>query len=448
VTTTVPMLARTLQTLFTDDADFWARQTGAVQRVRRFSGASLVQTLVFGWLRHPNATLEDLAGVADRLGVPVSAQSLDERLHERTADCLANLLGQALQYLVAAQPAAVPLLRRFQGVYIQDSTSIALPASLAPYFPGCGSGTPGVGLAALKLQLRFELTTGVLDGLTGHSGRDSDRRAELTGDFLPPGALRLTDLGYFDLGMLQHYDDQGVYYLNRLPARVRIRTADGRSQLLSELLAGVLGDTFDAVVTVGAGQSLSGRLIAVRVPAAVSRKRRARLLKEARRKGRRVSVIQEELCDWTVLLTNVPVGMLTVAEALALLRARWQIELLIKVWKSEGRLDETGGTRQGRVLCEVLAKLLAQVVRHWTTLVTGGPRLQSSATREARAVGRLAVRVAVCLASASEGDLCRLLRRLRRRLARLARLANRRRRPLTFQVLTQPDKHASIGSFG
>src|SRR5256885_2076790 len=101
------MLARTLQTLFTDDAAFWAQQTGAVQRVRQFSAPSLVQTLVFGWLKYPNASLEDLTGVAARLGVTVSTQALDERLHERTADCLANLLCQALQYAVAAQPAAV-----------------------------------------------------------------------------------------------------------------------------------------------------------------------------------------------------------------------------------------------------------------------------------------------------------------------------------------------------
>jgi IS4 transposase len=41
-----------------------------------------------------------------------------------------------------------------------------------------------------------------------------------------------------------------------------------------------------------------------------------------------------------------------------LYRVRWQIELLFKLWKSQGRLDKSLGHRGERVLCEVLAKLL------------------------------------------------------------------------------------------
>ena len=49
-----------LLTLFIQDAEDAARRTGCVQRLRCFSGATLVRTLVFGFLHHPRATLTNL----------------------------------------------------------------------------------------------------------------------------------------------------------------------------------------------------------------------------------------------------------------------------------------------------------------------------------------------------------------------------------------------------
>jgi hypothetical protein len=41
-------------------------------------------------------------------------------------------------------------------------------------------------------------------------------------------------------------------------------------------------------------------------------------------------------CDWTLLVTNPSADLLSLREALVLLRARRQIELLFKLWKSHG----------------------------------------------------------------------------------------------------------------
>jgi hypothetical protein len=59
------------------------------------------------------------------------------------------------------------------------------------------------------------------------------------------------------------------------------------------------------------------------------------------------------LADWTILLTDVPSKRLRFEEALVLLRERWQMELLSKLWKSDGCIDEWRTSTPWRILCEV-----------------------------------------------------------------------------------------------
>ena len=46
----LPQMATTLQQLLTETADRLGRESGFIQRERKLSGSSFVQTLVFGWL--------------------------------------------------------------------------------------------------------------------------------------------------------------------------------------------------------------------------------------------------------------------------------------------------------------------------------------------------------------------------------------------------------------
>ena len=100
--TTVPQLSQTLQTLFTTTADTLARRTGFVLRRSKLTGALFAQALVFGWLANAQASLENLAQAAAAVGVAISAQGLDQRLGEAAATFLEDLLGAAVQAVVAA----------------------------------------------------------------------------------------------------------------------------------------------------------------------------------------------------------------------------------------------------------------------------------------------------------------------------------------------------------
>jgi hypothetical protein len=210
----------------------------------------------------------------------------------------------------------------------------------------------------------------------------------------------------------------------------------GKKQRLGDFLAGIRGDEVDTWVEVGAKKRLRCRLLAKRVPEAVAQKRRERLYKQAKKKARKVSAEQLALCEWTTYISNAPAEKLSLQEALALGRSRWQIELLFKLWKSEGRIDESLGHRPWRVLCEVYAKLLAMVVQHWL-LLTVGPLLGRSAVKAARQVRKQALRLARALGAVRQ--LQRVLRQLRKRLERSGGIQRRRSDPSTIQNLLDPE---------
>ena len=94
-----------------------------------------------------------------------------------------------------------------------------------------------------------------------------------------------------------------------------------------------------------------------------------KLKSEAKSKCKKVSERSLRLSDWTVLCTNVPYELLTLEEAMTLIRIRWQIELLFKLWKSEGHIDESRSESSWRVLCELYAKVM--VIHHWIMQAIG-----------------------------------------------------------------------------
>src|SRR5438270_11092914 len=135
-------VAHALQTVFTSTAENAARETKFVQRQGKITGPAFAQTLTFGWLAKPEATLEDLAQTAAALGTVISPQALDQRFTPQAAEFLHDVLQAAVHRVVAADPVAVPLLQRFPGgVHLFDSTTIALPDALASLWAGCGGTT-------------------------------------------------------------------------------------------------------------------------------------------------------------------------------------------------------------------------------------------------------------------------------------------------------------------
>lgn len=437
-------LAPTLQRLLTTVADAAATTSRLVRRRGgKVTGAKLVQTVVFGWLSRPAASRSELAQTAATCGLDITPQGLDGRFTPAAAACLKTVLEAAMRELPAAAPVALPILRRFQGVWLWDSTTITLPDELAALWPGCGGRVATNTRAALKVQVRWELTGGALELTQLQAGRESDRAAADAASPLPPGALRLTDLGYISLPRLTALARQGVLVLCRLPAHVAVFDAAGRQWTAAALLTkrGPGRETVDLDVTLGVAERLPCRLVARRVPPAVAAQRRRHWRKAAQREGRTVSKARLALAGWDAYLATVPRAQLSAEEALVLVRARWQIELLFKLWKQHGHLDEWRSANPWRILCEVYAKLLAMLVQHWAILLRCWADPARSLVRAAAVVREHAVVLA-----GARGDAAQLLRALGilfDALGAAGRVAKRQTRPATaHQLLALPPASA------
>jgi hypothetical protein len=428
--TTVATLAATLHTLFTTTADLLGRTTALIRRRRDLGAADFAQTLVFGWIDQPRASLESFA-----LRLDLSAQALHRRMGPAAHAFFQALIAQALRHLHAARPTCVGLLQRFAAVVVEDSSIVALPADLAARYRGHGGSDPQAGQAALKVLVRWELRSGQLLSVQCVPAVTADPALAATAADLPAGALHLADQGFFDTRRWAGYHDR--FWISRVPAGSRVAVG-GAWQPLAAWLAGLPGAAFDGAARLVHSQGLPCRLTARRCPAAVAARRRQKLRAYTRsKKGREPSARQLALCDWLVLATNVPAGQLTAKELWVVYRCRWQVELLFKRGKQQLGWAFSHGRSGDRVLTEVLAKVLGLIVVLWATLLSGGPLAGRSPTKQGSLVRRFALRLLEQLGQPAA--LRGLLEQLRQELGRLAPQPRRHKQPGTRQLLLDPD---------
>jgi hypothetical protein len=349
------------------EANHLAEQAGVIQRQRVLTGASLVQLLVFGWLTNPQGGPSHLARFAGSLGLKLSKQAIEERFTMRTADWLLAVLRRGVQFLVCAEAVSLPLLERFTAVLVEDGSSISLPAALKQVWRGCGGSASE---AAVKLTVRLDLLRGSLYGPYVQEGRSHETQSPLREQQMPRGSLWIGDLGYFALTWLRQLVRQGVFFLLGYKEGVIVWNADGERVEVLDLLPRQGAEMVDIAVALGARKQVQARLIARKMSEEVVKRRRAQLKEQAHKQCKPINARQWDLVQWTIVLTNVPLSLLAAAEAMALMRARWQIELLWKLWKDQGQVDAWQTEKPERILCELYAKLLGMLVQHWLLLLS------------------------------------------------------------------------------
>lgn len=429
----VSQIEQSLKQILEERANVLARETGCIERQRKWSGADLVQTLVFGWLTHPDASLETLASTAAIREVYVSDTAVHKRFNESCAQFLHAVLEEMVSVLVQAeQPVPLELLHRFSSVVLEDSSSITLPKELADGWQGSGGGLGG-GEAAIKLHVRWDLTRGHLSGPSLTDGRVSDQRSPFRQVGLPVGSLYIADLGYFDLDAAMERRKAGSYTLTRARSNTVFFTEQGQRLRLQSVLPPRVGQSKEMHVLVGDEQRYRMRLLMLRVPEEVAEQRRQDLRSDATRRGRVVSQRALALADWTILLTDAPSKRLSLEEALILLRERWQMEVLYKLWKQYGQIDEWRTAHSWRVLCELYAKLIGMVLQHWLIVLFAWQNAQRSLVKLAQVVRDTAWTLMEALTG--QRELSAVLRLIERRMRTGCSMNTRHKHPNSAQLL-------------
>ncbi len=413
--TIIPEIAEAMRTVLNEEALYAGRVSGFVKRKRKLTGASFVQSLVFGYLAQPSASSAELGQAAASIGIAISRQGLAQRFNPASAACLEMVLSASLRQVIHAKRVDLELLKRFRAVRIVDSSSIRLPDSLGAIWSGSGGSSSKNTQAAVKICVDIDLVTGCLDGPLLQSGCVHDRQALVRHRPYEAGSLRIGDLAYFSLRDFAAMQQAGAYYLSRLKAGTDVCTLKGDPLLLRDCLPKTVTEVVDWDIYLGAVAQLPCRLLAQRVPDAVAQDRRERLQHEARRKGQAVSQERLDLCGWTLYVTNVPRALLTVAEAFVLGRSRWQIEILFKLWKSDGGIDESRSTHPWQILTEFYAKLIAMLIQHWVFLTELWEHPERSLHQASQVVRKHAFHLASVLQDFDR--LCLALQTIQRALA-------------------------------
>lgn len=430
----ITQLTEKMQYILGEVADQAGIESGMIQRNRKLSGSTFVQTMVFSKLSNPDASFESISRTANTLGITISAQGLEQRLGEEAATCLEKVLEKAVEEILVANQVEIALLRRFSGVYLQDSSVISLPEELKDSWQGCG-GSKGEN-AALKLQVELSLSDGQLRGPFLQAGKEQDRSSCLQTDRLPEGSLLMRDLGYWSLKEMGKRTLRGEYWLFRVRARTIMRLADGKSCSLVEFLRAETGQTVDLRVDLGKTEKVPARLLAVRVPQEIAEQRKYKMKDKARSKGQTLNRETLELAEWYILVTNVPEEMLSLSEAIVLARARWQIELLFKLWKQFGKIDKCNSQKPFTILCDCYAKLLAMIIQHWFILTAIWHLPDRSWVKASQVVRQFALSIAAFFRR--PGMLSHLVQIVCECLSTGCKMNPRTSHPNTYQMLLDP----------
>lgn len=309
---------------------------------------------------------------ADFLRVAMAYSVLDLSLRSVAAWCSQHRLGElsdvavlgrlrrgwpflkaVLARLLASQVVEPPRVASTRRVRLLDATTLSHP------------GSEG---ADWRLHASYDLARGVVDGVELTDGRGGEYLGRVP---LAAGDLVVADRGYAH--------EQRIWEALGAGADVLVRIGHSAVPLVDEGGAEVDPLRFAAGKRPRAGRPRRAegrvaylrldtararplRLVVVRKSVAATERDRQRVRREAARKGKVPTPRTLEACRFAFLLTSVPAREADEAAIANLYRARWQVELAFKRWKSLLGLANLRADDPDLARAYIYAKLIAAVV--------------------------------------------------------------------------------------
>ena len=285
-----------------------------------------------------------------------------------------NFANKLLQKVISQQldDKAIPkiktrLLEKFNHVFLEDSTCFKLPIYLYRLFPGSKNKYGKTAIA--KIQLRYELKSRSYHSFTLQRYKDNDQKFSTNiVQKLLPDDLVIRDLGYHVLSVFQQIIDAKAFFISRLRFGVNIyhpqteKKIDLRKELKKAQRRGVTVLEFQALV--GKKTKVNSRIIAIKTPAHVTRKRRK--IARTNRRGTNRSKAYFEFLGWTLFITNVEKTTLSAKEIFQVYGYRWRIEIIFKCWKSHFQMEQLFKTQAKLNMHQI--KIAVYLFLVWLTL--------------------------------------------------------------------------------
>ncbi len=286
---------------------------------------------------------------------------INKRFNSYACAFLQGVYSHLFEIMTTASKASLPIdiFKKFRDIKILDSSSWKVPAALKEFFPGHNQ-------AGCKIQLMLSYKTGTTQHVDIGPETSADQQySKSMADLLEKDDLSLFDLGFTIPESVNKIDAKGAFCICRFnDAAVNIYMSDNPASAKLDVLKLLNASknqkaVYDIPCFVGKlNQRTKVRLLAVRAPEEVANRRRQKLCAQSRKKGWTPKERSLQLCDWTLMITNIPVEKsVSVQEIFALYAIRWTIEIFFKQLKSILNIHKTYvKSNPHRLKAEILAR--------------------------------------------------------------------------------------------
>src|SRR5215469_16234216 len=297
-----------------------------------------------------------------------------------------------------------------------------------PRSPGMRTGRPP-GMVAERQPSSFPRSSSASRGslqIEVVPARKPDSATRLANLDFPPGSVVVEDAGYLDGERMHRRCRQGVHTIVSYRSDLVVFDEQGRRLDVLRWRKPQPGRCVERRVF---WQGSWYRFVAIPLSRASAERKRHELRETARHHWRRPTPEALALAAWHLVLTTLPEELVTTAQIAPLTRLRWQIELLFKLWKDQGKLDETRGWKPERIETEFYAKLLGLLIQHWLVLMVGWHWVERSLVKIGQAI-RETIR-AFCLVWQEQEHLASFCARLAQTIEKTARITSHRHQEST-----------------
>lgn len=336
-----------------------SKENSFVQRVRKVTAISLLESVLFSGNDPSKVSLNDMA-IYHRIhyGIKLTRQSIGKRFNKNATEFLKQLLVHLLKVNLSE---SIPIFTcsKFGRITIKDSTCNQLPENLKNAYPESG----GAGSkASVRVQFEYDLKNLEVLNLTVSAFNDQDNKnAKDTLDDIKKDDLVIRDLGYVTMEILKAIEKREAWYISRLNASITVSDESTGEQLdfsaIEEYMKKNKLSSIEKYVLLGE-KKYRTRLIIETVPTSVKEERIRKATKESKKKGRKISKDKKARFGLNLFLTNCTAEILSASEIRKIYGIRWQIEMIFKAWKQNSQFHKIKKINVDRFEFLLYAKLI------------------------------------------------------------------------------------------